>query len=106
MSNTRDKKIRVGIIGIGMVGGPIKRWFEECLKYRRGKDLFCYDTNPKKGFNDDINKADIVFVTVPTPANSDGGCNLSVVESAVGAISDGKIIVVKSTVPPGTIENL
>ena len=106
MSNTKDKKIKVGVIGIGMVGEPIKRWFEECLGYRRNKELFCYDTNPKKGFNDDINKADIVFVTVPTPANPDSSCDLSAVESAVGTISGGKIIVVKSTVPPGTIENL
>ena len=106
MSNTKDKKIKIGVIGIGMVGEPIKRWFEECLGYRRNKELFCYDTDPKKGFNDDVNKADIVFVTVPTPANPDGSCNLSAVENAVGTISDGKIVVVKSTIPPGTIENL
>ena len=106
MSNARDKKIRVGVIGIGMVGEPIKRWFEECLGYRRNKELFCYDTNSKKGFNDDINKADIIFVTVPTPPNPDGSCNLSAVESAVGTIGDGKIIVIKSTVSPGTVEDL
>jgi UDPglucose 6-dehydrogenase len=106
MSNKNSRKMKVGIIGIGMVGEPIKRWFEEYLGYRRNKELFCYDTDPKKGFNDDINKADIVFVTVPTPANPDGSCNFSAVESAAGTISDGKIIVVKSTVPPGTIENL
>ena len=41
MSNTKDKKIRVGVIGIGMVGEPIKRWFEKCLGYRRNKELFC-----------------------------------------------------------------
>ncbi len=106
MSNTKDKKIRVGVIGIGMVGEPIKRWFEKCLGYRRNKELFCCDTNPKKGFNDDINKADIIFVAVPTPANPNGSCDLSAVESAVDKVSDGKIIVVKSTVPPGTVEGL
>ncbi len=106
MSNVRDKKIRVGIIGVGMVGEPIRRWFEEHLGYRRNKELFCYDTDPKKSFNDDVNKADIIFIAVPTPANPDGSCNLSAVESAVSAAGDGKIIVVKSTVSPGTVENL
>jgi len=99
-------KLKIGIIGIGMVGGPIRRWFEELNGYKRGKDLFCYDADPKKGYFDDINKAEIVFVAVPTPPNSDGSCNVSIVESAVGKIKDSKIIVIKSTVPPGTIEGL
>jgi len=101
-----NKKIKVGIIGVGMVGEPVRRWFEESLGYRRNKELFCYDTDPKKGFSDDVNRADVVFVAVPTPANPDGSCNVSMVESAVGAVNDGKIVVIKSTVPPGTVEGL
>ncbi len=89
-----------------MVGGPIKKWFEELNGYKRGKDLFCYDVDSKKGFSDDVNRADIVFVSVPTPPNPDGSCNTSIVESAVGGVKDGKIIVVKSTVAPGTVEKL
>ncbi len=100
------KKIKIGIIGIGMVGEPIRRWFEELRGHRRGKDLFCYDIDPKKGYFDDVNKADIIFVSVPTPSNPDGSCNISIVENAVSKIRDGKIIVVKSTVSPGTVEAL
>lgn len=103
---SNHKKIKVGIIGLGMVGEPIRRWFEENHKYRRGKELFCYDTDPKKGYNDDINQADVVFVAVPTPANPDGSCNISIVQSAVTTVRDGKIVVIKSTVPPGTVEDL
>lgn len=99
-------KIKIGIIGLGMVGEPIKRWFEEYHKYRRGRELFCYDTDPKKGFSDDMNKADVVFVSVPTPANPDGSCNVSIVQSAAATINDGKIVIIKSTVPPGTVEGL
>ena len=106
MSNIKDRRIKVGIVGIGMVGEPIRRWFEEYLGYRRGKNLFCYDTDPKKSFSDDVNRAEVVFVAVPTPANPDGSCNVSAVESAVSAIDDGKLVVVKSTVPPGTVESL
>ena len=108
MSNTRyqNKKIKIGIVGLGIVGEPLKRWFEERFKYRRGKDIFCYDTDPKKGYADDVNKADIVFVAVPTLANPDGSCNVTIVKSAVAAINDNKVVIIKSTVPPGTVESL
>ncbi|MBI2063910.1 MAG: UDP-glucose/GDP-mannose dehydrogenase family protein [Candidatus Yanofskybacteria bacterium] len=106
MSTGDNKKIKVGIVGLGMVGEPIRRWFEEYNKYRRGKELFCYDTDPKKGYSDDINKADIVFVAVPTPTNHDGSCNISIVQNAVATINDGKIVIIKSTVPPSTVESL
>ncbi len=89
-----------------MVGGPIKRWFEDINGYKRGRDLFCYDVDPKKGYADDVNKSDIIFVSVPTPPNPDGSCNTAIVESAVAGIKDGKIVVVKSTIPPGTVERL
>lgn len=116
------KKLKVGIIGLGMVGSPIRRWFEELRGYKRGRDLFCYDADPKKGYTDDINKADIIFVSVPTPSNADGSCNISIVKKALATIKNasprsgplrqvkdeasgaGKIVVIKSTVPPGTVE--
>src|SRR3989338_1954067 len=122
-----NNRIKVGIIGLGMVGEPVKRWFEQHNGYKRGKDLFCYDADPKKGYSDDVNKADVIFVAVPTPTNSDGSCNTSIVESVVESLKDpaptlsadrhskkgrgwygagGEIGVVKSTVTPGTVENL
>ena len=101
-----NQKIKVGIIGLGMVGEPIRRWFEENNKYRRGKELFCYDADPKKNYGDDINKAGVIFVAVPTPSNPDGSCNVSIVNSAVATVHDGKTIIIKSTVPPGTVEAL
>lgn len=101
-----NSKIKIGIVGLGMVGEPIRKWFEELNGYKRGRDLFCYDVNPKKGYADDVNKADVVFVSVPTPSNRDGSCNTSIVESAVAGINANKIVVVKSTVTPGTVERL
>lgn len=101
-----NSKIKVGIIGLGMVGEPIRRWFEDINGYKRGRDVFCYDVDPKKGYTDDVDRADVVFVSVPTPSNPDGSCNTSIVESAVAGLKEGKIIVVKSTVTPGTVERL
>lgn len=102
----QNKRIKVGIIGLGMVGEPIRRWFEELNGYKRGQDLFCYDVDRKKGYNDDVNKAEVIFVSVPSPSNPDGSCNTSIVEAGVAKIRNGKIVVVKSTIPPGTVEHL
>ncbi|OGN04642.1 MAG: hypothetical protein A3B99_04075 [Candidatus Yanofskybacteria bacterium RIFCSPHIGHO2_02_FULL_44_12b] len=102
----KSGKLKIGIVGLGMVGEPIRKWFEELNGYKRGRDLFCYDVDPKKGYSDDVNRADIVFVSVPTPPNPDGSCNTSIVESVVSHLKDGKIIVVKSTIAPGTVERL
>ncbi|PIQ69556.1 MAG: hypothetical protein COV90_00745 [Candidatus Tagabacteria bacterium CG11_big_fil_rev_8_21_14_0_20_41_11] len=100
------EKIKIGIIGIGIVGTPLKRWFLEKGR-ERGKNLFCYDADPKKGFYDDISKTNVVFICVPTPPNPDGSCNASIVESVIAQLPDGeRCIVIKSTVPPGTTEKL
>lgn len=97
------QKWQIGIIGIGMVGTPLKRWFEE-NGWRRHKDLFLYDIDPKKGYFDNIVQADIIFISVPTPKNPDNSCNLSSVESAFKMLDceQEKIVVIKSTIPPGT----
>jgi UDPglucose 6-dehydrogenase len=102
----KENKIKIGIIGIGMVGDPIRRWFEEMKGYTRGKELFCFDVNIKKGYSDDVNKADIIFVSVPTPTPADGSSDTSIVRKVVKTIKDGKTVVIKSTVPPGTVEGL
>ncbi len=102
----KNSSLKVGIIGLGMVGEPVRKWFEELNGYKRGKDLFCYDADPKKSYKDDVNKADVVFVSVPTPPNPDGSCNTSIVESVVSQIKDGKIVIIKSTVEPGTVQRL
>ncbi len=116
-------KVPVGIVGVGMVGTPLARYFQEVRGYERGRNLFLYDIDPAKGYFDDVNCAEIVFISVPTPRAPDGSANLSAVESAFrmlagpppaltageprpGSSRGGKVVVIKSTVPPGTTEDL
>ncbi len=107
MSKQESQNLKVAIVGVGMVGTPLARYFEEMAGFKRGKTLFLYDKDPKKKMKDDINMADIVFVTVPTPRNpKDGSCDLSIVYEVFSKLKDGKIAVLKSTVPPGTTEVL
>ncbi|TSC73587.1 MAG: hypothetical protein G01um101470_10 [Parcubacteria group bacterium Gr01-1014_70] len=99
------ERIPLGIIGVGMVGGQLLRYFVEERTYERGKDLFLFDTDSKKGFTDDVNVASVIFVCVPTPRHPDtGACDVSILEQAVRGIREPKIFVLKSTVPPGTTE--
>ncbi len=102
MNNTQ--RVKIGVIGVGMVGTPLKRYFEEYRGYVRGTDLFLYDIDPKKGYFDDINKADVVFISVPTPRTPEGSANTSAIDGAFRMIKGNKIVVLKSTIPPGTTE--
>ncbi|MEK7085247.1 MAG: hypothetical protein AAB904_01820, partial [Patescibacteria group bacterium] len=99
-----DQNMRIGIVGVGMVGGTLRRYFEEVKNLKRGKNLFLYDADPQKGFRDDINRADIIFICVPTPPQKNGGADLSGIESALASLKGEKAAVIKSTVPPGTTE--
>jgi UDPglucose 6-dehydrogenase len=95
------KKPKIGIIGVGMVGGAMKRCFEA-----KGLKPFIYDKFKNFGSLEEINQADIIFVCVPTPYNKKRGFDLSFVEQALSNIDGRKIVVIKSTVWPGTVEKL
>lgn len=100
------EKPNIGIVGLGMVGEPLRRYFE-LEGFTRGKNLFCYDTDPKKNYSDDAHSAHVIFVTVPTPRNPDGSCNAKIVESVIREYADpDKVFVIKSTIEPGTAERL
>ncbi len=96
--------LNIGIIGVGMVGGPLARYFEEIKKYQRGTDLFLYDTDPAKGYGDDVNRAQAVFLCVPTPRAADGAADLSAIDGAFRMLTGERIVIIKSTVPPGTTD--
>ncbi len=94
----------LGIIGVGWVGAQLRRYFEELRGYKSGKDLMLYDVLPERCAGD-IERAEILFVCLPTPRNpNDGSCDISIIEKALAKIKKPKTIVIRSTVPPGTTE--
>ena len=101
-----EKGPKIGVVGIGMVGKETVRYFAE-QGYARGRDLFCYDIDPKKGFNDKVENAQIIFICVPTPSAKDGSCDTSIVESVVAKYhSPSRVLIIKSTIEPGTLARL
>lgn len=101
----------VGVMGLGMVGGAAFRYFEQHRGFVPGQTLIGYDP-AKPGFDDlsPLQKADIVFIAVPTPyrTGEDGvvGFDLSYVRQAIRALEGEKVVVIKSTVLPGATDQL
>mgnify|MGYP001575581318 CR=1 FL=1 len=96
------EKIPIGIIGLGMVGGAYARWFES-----RGHPVLPYDPPKGIGSRDSVNGANLILIAVPTPFDEKSGrFDGSLVEEAISALTGSKIVVIKSTVLPGTTKRL
>ena len=102
---------RIGIIGRGFVGSAVEFGFSA----QTGCDVEVkvYDKDPTKSthtLKETVNKSDIIFVSVPTPSNPDGSMHLGILESALNDIdsinNNNAIILIRSTVTPGTTRNL
>lgn len=87
-------KRKIGIIGYGTVGRAVASVFSGPI---------IYDKYKKIGGIEEVNEADIIFLCVPTPYKN--GFDVSEVDDALSAIRGNKIIVIKSTVLPGTTDH-
>lgn len=101
-------KKTVGVIGLGFVGTAVVKGFETHA------NVVTYDIVKEcteKSVLDLVKKSDVIFVCVPTPMNPDGTCNTNIVKSVLDdaqkeVYSHNPIFVLKSTIPPGTTEEL
>jgi len=96
-----SQKFKIGILGLGMVGGALQRYFE-----KKRIDVFKYDKGRNIGSVKEVNQADVIFICVPTPFVEGIGPDLSYVEDACNNVLGNKIIVIKSTILPGTTARL
>ena len=102
--------MKIGIIGNGFVGKATNILANEEV------ELVVYDINPElcipKGTSlEELCQVDIIFISVPTPMNKDGSCHVGILESVVNDLKkiislDEKLVVCRSTVPPGTCDRL
>ena len=99
--------MNIGLIGNGFVGSAVY----ENLK--NDYDFVIYDRKPDKSNCDSIeqvvSRAKVIFVALPTPMFPSGQCDLSIIIEAMQEIYehyDNNIVILKSTVPPGTCEKI
>ena len=98
--------MNIGIIGQGFVGNAVYQ------KFKNYYNVLTYDLQVKlcNSTIEEINKhCDIIFVCLPTPMSKSGKCFTGIVENTLKDLEvlasmdqTEKIVVVKSTVPPGT----
>ena len=95
--------MKIGIIGQGFVGNAIYQKFKNYYDVKTFDIKGMMHCNSRK---EETMLCDIVFVCLPTPMDQDGSCHTDIVEGAVADISSlnkGNIVVIKSTIPPGTV---
>lgn len=94
--------MKIGIIGKGYVGNAVKNGFGQ-----KGFIVKAYDKFKEGNRFEDVALCDFIFVCVPTPPKEDGSIDLSAVDEVtekLAKLHPKGIIVIKSTVIPGTTQ--
>jgi UDPglucose 6-dehydrogenase len=96
---------KVGIVGLGFVGGAIAASFLDVGQLVR------VDSDRKRGPDpfQDLAMCDGVFVCVPTPQDDDGTCDTSILEDILAKLKRMDyqgVIISKCTAPPHTYTRL
>jgi len=103
----------IGIIGQGFVGSAVREGMQNYFK------VFAFDKDPNKFSNvtsifNVVENTELTFLCVPTPMRKSGQCDLNILNAALDEISKSAtasnkknyIVVIKSTIPPGTTDFL
>lgn len=105
--------MEIGIVGQGFVGSAVREGMKSFYKIRT-YDKFKEEDFAVESLGALVEQSDVIFVCLPTPMKKSGECDVSIVEGVVRNISElcseldlsKRILVIKSTVPPGTTASL
>jgi len=102
---THKRNFSIGIIGYGIVGQAVEYGFSNY-------EAHVYDKyKPSESIKSVVTQSEFIFICLPTPIKSDeSGIDLSIIDENISEIvkytnGTDKIIVIKSTVVPGTTES-
>jgi len=95
--------MEIGVIGQGFVGNALYQ------KFKNYYNIKTYDLDKSKcnSTEQEVFDCEIVFVCLPTPMSKDGSCFTGIVKPTLAALNANnktKIVIIKSTIPPGTTE--
>jgi UDPglucose 6-dehydrogenase len=95
---------KIGIIGQGFVGNAVYQ------KFKKYYQILTYDLDETKAnaTEEEVLSCNILFLCLPTPMRETGECDISIVASVLEKVvnlKQPKVVVIKSTVPPLTVES-
>jgi len=108
--------VNIGVIGNGFVGSALVSGF-----LLHVNDILIHDKDLSRSTHtveQIVRSCNVIFVSVPTPMFESGECDLSIVHSAINEYSQvrnslsesekikDQVVVVRSTIVPGTMEEL
>lgn len=96
--------MKIGIIGHGVVGAAIEAGMKHV-----GHDVVVYDIAYRTTNVQDVLDTDACFVCVPTGSTPKGECDTSIVRHVIGDLDEHQykgLVIIKSTVAPGTTVSL
>ncbi|AYV80241.1 MAG: hypothetical protein Gaeavirus20_6 [Gaeavirus sp.] len=96
--------MKIGSIGRGMVGDAIYQGLESL-----GNVMTFYDPKFPNSKLEDILESDIVFIAVPTIPNEQNECDLTILNKVLDELHElsyAGVICIKSTIIPGTTQQL
>lgn len=94
------QNITIGIIGYGVIGMTFTQWLREHTQCK------IVISDPPKGMNEDISKADVYFVGIHTPTEMDGTQDLTLLRKIIKNLPPQKPIFIRTTLLPGTADRL
>lgn len=120
--------MNVGIIGQGFVGSAIREGlknFHDVRAYDIDRNK-CWNISDTSSVDEVVWHSEIIFVCVPTPMRKNGQCDTRILRNAIDNVyqsikkqnpdpvhsdflnsqKEKKTLVIKSTIPPGTTEEL
>ena len=95
--------MKIGIVGVGVVGSAIKAGFENI-----GHEVLVHDIKLETTIYN-VLPTDLIYICLPTNSDEEGNCDISLVESTLWALNTLKykgVVAVKSTIIPGTFKKL
>jgi UDPglucose 6-dehydrogenase len=102
---------KIGVIGQGFVGSAVREGMKNYY------DVRTFDINGncnEPSLDELVSQVNETFLCLPTPMRKSGECDLSIVRECLQNISnivefyqkENFIVIIKSTIPPGTTEQL
>lgn len=92
--------MKLGLIGVGVVGGTLYKWFTENTDFEIARH------DPPKGLNENLKGSKAIFISIPVPAIMTGQYQEDLKEAVIFARQYTKHVFIRSTVLPGTNDRL